>query len=253
MQKKIYGLIGWPLEHSFSPQYFTNKFKELSLAGYSYKVFPMDNILQLPELIMRRPNLKGLNVTIPYKEDVINYMDEMDREAAAVGAVNCIRFRQTKGDLLLKGYNTDIYGFEKSLLDLYDLTKMKHAVILGNGGGAKAAKYILDKYKIQYHVVSRNATDDDSNIIKYEQLTDEYLGIIDLLVNTTPLGMWPNTDAAPIINYKVLNKTCLCYDMIYNPEESLFLKQCKLSGCETQNGLKMLIYQAEKSWEIWNL
>lgn len=253
MQKNIYGLIGWPLEHSFSPKYFTDKFKELNLSGYSYKLFPMDSILQFPELIMRRPNLQGLNVTIPYKEDIINYMDEMDREAAAVGAVNCIRFRHTKGDLLLKGYNTDIYGFEKSLQDKYDLGNIKHAVILGNGGSAKAVKYIFNKHKIQYHIVSRTMQDDENNIITYHQLTDEYLGIIDLLVNATPMGMWPNINEAPSINYAALTSKCLCYDMIYNPEETLFLQHCKKQGCSIQNGLDMLKHQAEKSWEIWNL
>jgi len=253
MRKKVYGLIGWPLEHSFSPQYFTNKFKELNLAGYSYKLFPLNSILQFPDLIMRNIGLSGLNVTVPYKEDIINYLDHMDPEAALVGAVNCIRFRQTKGDLLLKGYNTDIYGFEKSLQDKFDLNTIKHAVILGNGGSTKAVKYIFDKYKIQYHIVSRTVQDDEKNIITYEQLTDEYLGVIDLLVNASPLGMWPNVYAAPAINYTALNPKCLCYDMIYNPEETLFLNHCKLQGCNIQNGLAMLKYQAEKSWEIWNL
>ncbi len=253
MRKKVYGLIGWPLEHSFSPQYFTNKFNELNLAGYSYKLFPLNSILQFPDLIMRNIGLSGLNVTLPYKEDIINYLDHMDPEAALVGAVNCIRFRQTKGDLLLKGYNTDIYGFEKSLQNKHDLTQIKHAVILGNGGSSKAVKYILDKYKIQYHIVSRTVQDDEKNIITYEQLTDEYLGVIDLLVNSSPAGMWPNVDEAPAINYNAINQKCLCYDMIYNPEETLFLNHCKQQGCSTQNGLDMLKYQAEKSWEIWNL
>ncbi|MDZ4758070.1 MAG: shikimate dehydrogenase [Bacteroidota bacterium] len=253
MQKKIYGLIGWPLEHSFSPQYFTEKFKQLNLSGHSYKLFPLNNILQFPELIMRRSDLQGLNVTIPYKEDIINYLDEMDREAAVVGAVNCVRFRQTKGDLLLKGYNTDIYGFEKSLQDKLDLSKVKHAIILGNGGAAKAAKYVLDKNKIQYHIVSRSIQDDENNIITYNQLSDEYIGIIDLLINATPVGMWPKTDEAPAINYAALSSKCLCYDMVYNPEETLYLQRCKEVGCDTQNGVDMLKHQADKSWEIWNL
>lgn len=251
MQKKLYGLIGWPLKHSFSANYFTEKFKELNLPGHSYKLFPMEHLMQLPELVLRKPELQGLNVTIPHKEDVLNILDELDPEAAAVGAVNCIKIRQTKGDLLLKGYNTDIYGFEKSVSEQCDLKQIKQALIIGNGGASKAAQYVLRKYQVPYYIVSRNNDDPDQPMVSYEDLTDEYISITDLVIQTTPLGMWPDKENFPMINYTVLPSSCHCFDMIYNPPQTEFMKRCEKQGCTVQNGLDMLRYQADRSWEIW--
>ncbi len=167
--KKVFGLIGYPLDHSFSQKYFTEKFKQLNLSGYSYKLFPLDHIMQFPELIMRNTNLVGLNVTIPYKEDIMNFLDQIDHQAADVGAVNTIKIRQTAGDVIVKGYNTDIYGFENSLVPFIGNNQLK-ALVFGSGGASKAVVYILKKLNIDYIVVSRKS---QNNSITYTDLSKD--------------------------------------------------------------------------------
>lgn len=247
--KKL-GLIGYPLEHSFSKKYFTRKFKEEGLKDWKYELYPLVEIKKLPELLENIPELIGLNVTIPHKVAVIPLLDELDEEALKVGSVNTIKIlnNSTTGRKYLKGYNTDISGFEKSLVPLLK-EHHKNALILGTGGAAKSVKYVLQKLGIEYDLVSRSDVFD----YRYEDLNKRVMEEHSLIINTTPLGMHPETDKCPPIPFKYITKKHLLYDLIYNPEETLFLKRGKQQGAAIKNGLEMLYLQAEKSWEIWNI
>lgn len=238
-----YGIIGKKLTHSFSPQFFAAKFHR-EVIDAVYATFPLDTIEQFPLLLDQRPNIKGLNVTIPYKKDVIAYLDELDNDAEQVGAVNCVLIENGKK----KGYNTDIIGFEKSLLPAL---KSHHnaALVLGTGGAADAVLYVLKKLNIPYQLVSRNKT---VETITYEELTEEVISKHKLIINTTPLGMYPNIDSFPPLPYTALSNQHLLYDLVYNPEETHFLSFGKQQGATTINGLQMLEIQAEASWRIWN-
>lgn len=238
-----YGIIGKKLTHSFSPQFFAAKFHR-EVIDAVYATFPLDTIEQFPLLLDQRPNIKGLNVTIPYKKDVIAYLDELDNDAEQVGAVNCVLIENGKK----KGYNTDIIGFEKSL---QPALKSHHnaALVLGTGGAADAVLYVLKKLNIPYQLVSRNKT---VETITYEELTEEIISKHKLIINTTPLGMYPNTDSFPPLPYTALSNQHLLYDLVYNPEETHFLSFGKQQGATTINGLQMLEIQAEASWRIWN-
>jgi shikimate dehydrogenase len=235
--KKGLGLIGHPLSHSFSKKFFADKFEKEHIQDISL----------VPELFHRFPNLIGLNVTIPYKKAVIPYLDDLQEEAAAVGAVNVIKRTQTG----LKGFNSDIFGFGESLhkfLQVSEASTLKNALVLGNGGAAKAVLYQLPKMGIWPTLVSRSPTPDG---ITYADLTPELMNLNRLIIQTTPLGMSPQIDEAPDIPYALLTPGHLLYDLIYNPTETLFLQKGRERGAKIRNGYEMLELQALKSWEIW--
>ena len=242
-----YGLVGHNISYSFSEKYFSDKFKKLKLSGYQYQNFDISNIDKLPHLIARNQHLYGLNVTIPYKEAVIEYLDFMDPEAAKIGAVNTIKILPNKK---LKGYNTDVYGFEHSIKPLLKAHHNK-ALILGTGGASKAIKYVLEKNKISVLFVSRTPT--NKNEISYNDLSKNVLELYTVIVNCTPIGTYPNSADCPNIPYEYLGPKHLLYDLIYNPSETLFLANGRQKGCVITNGFEMLELQAEKSWELWNL
>lgn len=242
----LYGLIGYPLSHSFSKKYFAEKYKAEGIAGHFYELFPLESITELPRLITQFPNLKGLNVTIPYKELVLPYLDEIDEEAKAVGAVNTIKITEGK----LKGYNTDIYGFEFSLMKICKQAPQmpQGAMILGTGGAAKAVAHVLKKLNISYIYVSRMAKPTQTT---YSELNQDYIETYPLIINTTPLGMSPNTESCPDLPYPLLSERNVLYDLVYNPEKTLFLKKGAEQDTLIKNGLEMLHLQAIKAWEIW--
>jgi shikimate dehydrogenase len=244
MKPKLYGLVGRNISHSFSPGYFQKKFADKGLVYHRYMNFDIVDIRELPDLIENTPGLKGLNVTIPYKEEVIPLLDAMSKTAAVIGAVNTI----TIGKKGLKGYNTDHYGFRKAIKPLLE-AHHKKALILGTGGASKAVAYALRRMKIEYDFVSRNATD---VIYSYDCLNEEVFAEYQIIINTTPLGTFPNVDEAPPINYRLFTEGHIAFDLVYNPEETAFLRQAKLYGAVTENGYKMLVHQAEKAWKIWN-
>ena len=254
---KLLGLIGYPLSHSFSKKYFTQKFENEGLThDWEYELFPIESIEQLPDLLRGHPDFVGLNVTIPYKESVMYWLDELDETAETIGAVNCIKIIDGK----LKGYNTDYYGFQKSLLGLICPPRPQggslvegsldlKALILGTGGSAKAVSYALKELKIPYQYVSRHKS---AHGFTYADLDKSIMASHQLIVNCTPLGMSPNTEGCPPIPYEYLDNQHFMYDLIYNPEESTFLKKGKERGAKVKSGLDMLYFQAEKGWEIWN-
>ncbi len=242
------GLIGYPLSHSFSKKYFKEKFEEEGIAGYHYDLYPIPQIEDLPQLIKAHSNLLGLNITIPYKQAALPYLDAISEEAEKVGAVNTIKF----SDGQLKGYNTDVYGFEISLRKLLEsatipLTQM-NGLILGTGGAAKAVTYVLDKLGITPQLVSRTAKQGQ---ITYDDIDAECMKKHQVIVNTTPLGMSPKVDAAPNLPYKYLSDQHFLYDLVYNPEVTKFLQMGLNNNAQIMNGLEMLYLQAEKSWSIW--
>lgn len=239
-----YGLIGYPLSHSFSKEYFTNKFSELNLSNYSYNEFAIENIKAFPELLLREKNLKGLNITIPYKEQIIPFLDELSDEASKIKAVNTIKV-DSKGKLI--GYNTDVFGFEQAIKP-YLKSYHERALILGTGGASKAVQYALNKKGITCLVVSRNPID---NQLSYEQVNEYVLKHHKLIINATPIGMFPLINHAPNIPYQYLTEQHTLFDLVYNPNETEFLKKGKKHGAKTLNGLTMLHQQAEKSWQIW--
>lgn len=245
--EKSYGLIGHPLIHSFSKTYFNQKFEAENISA-EYINFDIPEIDFLMEVIAEHHNLNGLNVTIPYKELVIPYLDELDDAAREVGAVNVIKIIRDKDSIKLKGFNSDIIGFTDSISPLL---KPYHtsALILGTGGAAKAAAYSLKKLGMTVQFVSRHKT---ATTLVYEELTKQHFKESKVIVNTTPLGMYPNIDSCPDIPYRFLSDQHLCYDLIYNPDETLFMKEAKKFGAVTKNGLEMLLLQAFASYDIWN-
>jgi len=244
---KQFGLVGKNISYSFSKKYFTEKFKELHLDNYSYRNFDLQHIDELPQVLNENTDqLCGFNVTIPYKEEIFKYLDELDHDAASIGAVNVIKVMD---DYRLKGYNSDIYGFEKSLKPLLNGGE-KEALILGTGGASKAIAFVLGKLKIDYKYVSRSSKNERT--ITYQQLDEQIVKQSYLIINCTPLGTYPNTDAYPDIPYKFLTSKHILYDLIYNPALTSFLRKGKELGCIVKNGEEMLKLQAERSWEIWN-
>jgi len=236
-----YGLIGYPLSHSFSPAYFNAKFAKHGIDA-RYDTYAIESVSLLSELLQEHPHLKGLNVTIPYKEQVLPLLTDIDVAAREIGAVNCISIQDGK----LKGYNTDHMGFAESLQPLLQ-PQHTHALILGAGGAAKAVMYALRQLGIEYKIVSRTGGD-----MQYADLDEEVMNKYKLIINTTPLGMHPAIDAAPEIPYQFIDSNHLLYDLVYNPEETLFLQKGKQQGATIKNGYEMLILQAEASWQIWN-
>ncbi len=240
---RTFGLIGFPIGHSFSQKYFSEKFKRANISDAEFKNFPLENINDFPGLIEDNSNLLGLSVTIPHKQSVMKFLNAIDSVASETGAVNCIKVSET-----LKGFNTDVYGFEKSLLPLLKNHHIK-ALILGSGGGAKAVKYVLKKSGIEYMFVSRSQK---PKVKSYHDLNSEIISSHMLIINTTPLGMFPDVGSRPKIPYEHLTEKHLLYDLVYNPQETLFLKKGKERGAQVKNGLEMLQLQADKAWEIWN-
>lgn len=245
--KELFGLVGRNISYSFSREYFRKKFEYLGLENHQYVNFDIPTIEEFSKIIHQyKFDLKGLNVTIPYKEDVFLYLDKIHKTARKVGAVNTIRITK-KGNL--KGYNTDVFGFEKSIKPLLKEHHTK-ALILGTGGASKAVKFVLKKLEIQTLVVSRKPK--KKNQISYKDLTEELLQEYTVVVNCTPLGTYPNIDLKPEIPYQYLSNKHLLYDLIYNPAETAFLKEGKAKGTAIKNGLEMLEQQAEEAWRIWN-
>ncbi|WP_316816564.1 shikimate dehydrogenase [Pedobacter nyackensis] len=244
-----FGLIGYPLSHSFSKKFFAEKFKEERIANCEYELYPIENIELFAKLLADEQELKGLNVTIPYKVQVLPFLDELDEAAAEIGAVNCIAIERKNETSYIKGYNTDAYGFEESLKPLLEPHHRK-ALVFGDGGAAKAVKYVLNKLGISFLVVTRRPSEDS---ILYDAVDEAMLQGYTILINTTPLGMSPNIESLPDIPYQFLDNRHIGYDLVYNPEETSFLKQVKDKGGKIKNGLEMLHLQAIRSWEIWNL
>ena len=236
---KIYGLIGKNISYSFSRNYFNNKFKDENILNSQYVNFDIDNLSELNNIF--NMNNYGFNVTIPYKEAIISYLDSLDFHAEQIGAVNTIKIENEKKI----GFNTDWIGFKKSLEPLLK-PHHKKALILGIGGASKAVIYALKQLQIQTLIVSRNGE------TTYEDLSQKIIQNHTIIINCTPVGTFPDTDSAPEIPYQFITKNHLIYDLIYNPAETLFLKKCKENGAVTKNGLEMLEIQAEESWEIWN-
>lgn len=243
-----FGLIGYPLSHSFSKKFFTEKFEAEQLTDCEYELYPIENIELFIKLLSDQPELWGINVTIPYKVQILPFLDELDEASSEIGAVNCILIGSKNGEQCLKGYNTDAYGFEESLKPLLEPHHRK-ALIFGDGGAAKAIKYVLNKLNIPFLVVTRKPSE---HSILYEAIDEAMLKEHTILVNTTPLGMSPNVDGRPDIPYHLLSSHHIGYDLVYNPEETSFLRQVREHGGKTKNGLEMLHLQAIRSWEIWN-
>lgn len=242
---QLFGLIGFPLGHSFSKQYFSQKFTVEGITNARYELFPLPHIQEFPALCAQNPQLKGLNVTIPHKETVIPYLYELDEEAHRVGAVNTIAFLP---DGRTKGYNTDVYGFEQTLLPLLQ-PHHTHALVLGTGGAAKAVIHVLSKLGLPFLQVSRQP---GAGQLHYRQIDKELLQQYTVVVNTTPLGMYPNTQQYPNLPYQHADSRHLFYDLVYNPPQTLFLAKAAQQGATTQNGLAMLHLQAQRAWQIWN-
>lgn len=242
--KSVYGLLGKTLSHSFSKDYFTKKFESLQLKDHSYLNFELSNIEEFSELIKNNSHLKGLNITIPYKEKIIPFLDELTNEAKEIAAVNCIEFKEGK----LIGHNTDHYGFKQSIKPFLE-PQHERALILGTGGSSKAVAYALKSIGVEVYFVT-SSEKKGNNYFLYSELNEIIFNSFKLIVNTTPLGMAGNAEA-PSLPYHFLGKLHFCYDLIYNPGETPFLKQAKEQGAFTMNGLSMLKQQAEKSWDIW--
>lgn len=245
---RTFGLIGYPLGHSFSKKYFTEQFQREKITDSSYELFPLENINELAELLDTQSGLKGLNVTIPYKLQVMPFLDELDQAAEKIGAVNCISITELAGKKHLKGYNTDAYGFEYSIKPFLQ-PYHTHALILGDGGAAQAVKYVLDNLGVGWKSVLRKPAE---NALLYTDLNAELMNRYQIIINTTPLGTFPAIETAPEIPYEFLTDQHLAYDLVYNPEITTFLRLAAEKGAAIKNGKEMLELQADRSWYIWN-
>jgi len=256
---KHYGLLGYPLSHSFSVGYFSEKFRREHIDA-TYENFPLSTIGRFSDLLKEYPDLSGLNVTIPYKEAIIPYLDTLDTQARVIGAVNVVQFkRNEKGALLLTGYNTDVIGFRESIRPLIQALKERFsactdelpfkALILGTGGASKAVFYALKELGVESVCVSRKAA---PSVLTYEALTAEVLEAHRIVINTTPLGMYPNMDGLPSLDYSSIGSCHLLYDVVYNPRMTAFMRMGVSRGALVKNGIDMLYLQADASWEIWN-
>lgn len=243
-----YGLIGYPLKHSFSKSFFNEKFTSENIPA-EYLNFEIPSIKEITEVIESNPSLKGLNVTIPYKEQVIPYLNGLDHTASSVGAVNVIKINRHKGKVSLIGYNSDIIGFTESIESLIK-PDMKSALILGTGGASKAVYHGLASLGIESTFVTRNCTG-KANCLTYQMLTPEIIKAHKIIVNATPIGMFPDEDRCPNLPYEELGNEHLLYDLLYNPDQTLFLKKGAAQGATVKNGLEMLLLQAYASWDIW--
>lgn len=242
-----YGLIGFPLGHSFSKNYFNEKFANEHIDA-EYVNYEIPDIRILKEILASTPDLKGLNVTIPYKEKVIKYLDAISPEAKTIGAVNVIRVRHNGKKTLLKGFNSDVIGFTRSIAPLIE-SFHKKALILGTGGASKAINYGLKSLGLETLFVSRNKR---KGLITYDEITADTVHEYNVIVNCTPVGMYPHADECPRLPYEAMDNHNLLYDLLYNPDETLFMKKGAAAGAVTKNGLEMLLLQAFASWEFWN-
>ena len=239
-----FGLIGYPLSHSFSKKYFAEKFEREGIQECVYELYPIQDILELPGLIAKE-NLEGINVTIPYKKVILPFLTSLSNEVSAINACNCVAINEDK----IIGYNTDIIGFRKTFEPNLKAHHSK-ALILGTGGASLAVAYTLQQLKIDFLFVSRNAH--QHNTIAYHQIDAGIINAYSIIINTTPLGTYPEVDQFPTLPYQLLNEQHYLYDLVYNPAETLFLKKGKQQGATVQNGAEMLVIQAEESWNIWN-
>lgn len=245
---KRYGLIGYPLGHSFSQKYFTEKF-DRECVDARYDLFPLESINELPRLIHDTEGLAGFNVTIPYKQDVIQFLDEMDDQAREIGAVNVVKItRQVNGAYRLKGFNSDAYGFTESIRPMLGPSH-KRALVLGSGGASKAVIFSLRRLGVEPVVVSRRPS---AGMLTYAAIDKEILMNYTVIVNASPVGMSPKIDSCPDIPYEFLTPRHVCFDLVYNPEETLFLQKASAAGAAVKNGLEMLHLQAEGAWKYWN-
>ena len=245
-ESKTFGLLGKNISYSFSRGYFTEKFEKLKLNKYKYLNFDIQQIKDFPSIIGEEKNVRGINVTIPYKEEIIPFLDKLDETAKNIGAVNTIKFTK-RGNL--KGYNSDVVGFENSIKPLLK-SHHKKALILGTGGASKAIAFALHKNSIKFKFVSRNP--EGKKEMSYDSLSEEILLKYTVIINCTPLGTFPKTEKCPDIPYQFITDAHLLYDLIYNPEVSTFLSKGKEKGAIIKNGFEMLQLQAEESWRIWN-
>lgn len=243
---KRFGLIGYPLGHSFSKQYFTEKFEKGGISDCRFDAFPIAAIEEFPDLLKRYPDLKGLSVTIPYKEQVLQYVDEISEEVAMIGATNSIRIHDHK----LKAFNTDIIGFRESFLQQLKPHHTK-ALILGTGGASKAVQFVLSKLAIDWLIVSRRSHE-KSGFIQYEQIDEAIMKAHTIIINCSPVGMFPHEEACPEIPYEHLGAQHYLFDLVYKPALTTFMKKGMGKGATVKNGFDMLVLQAEASWKIWN-
>lgn len=243
--KRLFGLIGYPLSHSFSEKYFNEKFEKEGLTDCRFGNFPITSVQELPGLLDKYPGLQGLAVTIPYKQQVLPFLDSADGIPAGLKACNCIRISNGK----LYGYNTDHIGFEKSILPLLQPHHTK-ALVLGNGGATEAVVFVLKKLGIAYSIVSRRLHNGSS--LTYDELTDALIREHTIIINTTPLGMFPKAEEYPSLPYSSITDCHLLYDLIYNPGKTLFLQKGEDQGAVIKNGYEMLALQAEENWRVWN-
>lgn len=246
MEKK-FGLIGSTVSHSFSKSYFDEKFFREGLRDYHYDLYPLQTVEELKKLLNENPELCGLNVTVPYKEKVMKFLSDIDNDAKKIGAVNVIKIQNGK----LVGYNTDSDAFYETLEKWFPKIENAKALVLGSGGSSKAVRQALRKLSIPFQIVSREKTSGD---LTYEELEQNgsLLTVTPLIINTTPLGMSPDANAFPPINFELINSTHYVYDLIYNPARTVFLQKAEMRGANIKNGLEMLHIQAEKAWAIWN-
>ena len=243
-----YGLIGYPLGHSFSISYFNQKFQDENIDAV-YENYEIPSIDELPEVLSSNPELKGINVTIPYKEKVLPFLDSISPEARAIGAVNVIRVSHKGNKTLLKGYNSDVIGFTKSIEPMLDKKLHQRALILGTGGASKAIDYGLRNLGLETVFVSRY---ERPGTIQYKNITPEVVKEYNVIINCTPIGMYPKTEVCPELPYEAMDNHTILYDLIYNPDETLFMKRGAEYGANVKNGLEMLLLQAFSSWEFWH-
>jgi shikimate dehydrogenase len=247
---RLFGLIGHPLEHSFSPGYFREKFQREGIEA-QYRLFALNSVREFPDLINEYPNLEGLNVTIPYKKQIIPYLDRLEGEAKEIGAVNTLVFHKRQGKMRsVSGYNTDVFGFIQSIRPLLK-PHHRHALVLGTGGSAAMVGYALRKLGVDPLFVTRS-NHLSEGAVSYTQLTPEEMNHRSVIVNTTPVGMYPRVGQKPAIPYSAIGPNHLLFDLVYNPTETLFLQEGRKRGAGVKNGYQMLCLQAEKSWQIWN-
>lgn len=239
-----FGLIGYPLGHSFSKKYFSEKFDREGITGHSYELYPLEHIEQIENLLELTPDLVGLNVTIPYKEKVVAYLDKMSPVVKEIGACNCIRIENA----VLTGHNTDVVGFSKSLIPKLQRHHQR-ALVFGTGGSAKSVHYVLKEMKIPFLQVSRRP---GVGMIGYKEIDRQVIQEHTLLINTTPMGMYPDVETAPEIPYEFIGLNHFLFDLVYNPHRTRFLQEGASRGAVVENGADMLVIQAEASWDIWN-
>jgi shikimate dehydrogenase len=243
-----FGLIGYPLGHSFSKKYFTEKFFTEHISDCSYENYPLKNLNEFRELVASNNELCGLNITIPYKSEIIGFLDVIEPEAEEIGAVNVMKIRRPDGQLKLYGYNSDVTGIRDTLLP-FIRDNVRNAMVLGTGGSSRAVCHVLKKFGLKVDLVSRERK---PGVLIYSDIDSEIIDSTQLIINTTPLGMFPNTESKPDINYRRLNRKHILFDLVYNPELTSFLRMGAEQGCSIISGIRMLHSQAEKAWEIWN-